>query len=154
SATSWENSALAHAHLYQKLSSSMELKYQKPEIKLNHLHKMTTEVGMIQFSILNQPDVTSGYTLDDNARALIVICENYPPTKNNGLIISLKKYLYFILNCQRHDGRFLNYVDGSKRFTKQNDMVNLEDSNGRAIWALGHLLKIEHLVPANYSYLF
>lgn len=154
SATCWENSALAHGHLFQKLAFSMELKYQKPDIKLNHLHKMTTEVGMIQFAIVNQPDISSGYTLDDNARALIVVCENYRLTQNNALIPFLKKYLCFILNCHRPNGRFLNYVDGSKRFTKQNDMVNLEDSNGRAIWALGHLLKIEHLVPANYSYLF
>jgi hypothetical protein len=26
---------------------------------------------MIQFSIINQPDLNSGYTLDDNARALV-----------------------------------------------------------------------------------
>lgn len=154
SATSWENSALAHGHLFQKLALSTELVYQKPELKLDHLHRMTTEVGMIQFAKLNQPDITSGYTLDDNARALIVICKNYTLTSDNGLIPSLKKYLSFILNCQRHDGRFFNYVDESKTFTKQNEKVNLEDSNGRAIWALGHLLEIENLVPAKYAYLF
>ncbi|HUH26621.1 glycosyltransferase [Gelidibacter sp.] len=154
SATSWENSALAHGHLFNKLALSTKLKYQKPELKLDHLHKMTTEVGLIQFAKLNQPDISSGYTLDDNARALIVICEYYKLTQNNSLIPNLRKYLSFILNCQRHDGRFYNYVDENSTFTKQNDQVNLEDSNGRAIWALGHLLEIENLVPANYAYLF
>ncbi|WP_051209756.1 glycosyltransferase [Gelidibacter mesophilus] len=154
SATSWENSALAHGHLFQKLAHGTALVYQKPEIKLDHLHKMTTEVGMIQFAKLNQPDSSSGYTLDDNARALIVICENYKLTKDISLLPSLKKYLSFILNCQRHDGRFFNYVDENREFTQQNEKVNLEDSNGRAIWALGHLLEIENLIPAQYAYLF
>ena len=36
---------------------------------LNHLKKMTTDTGIIQFSKINQPDINSGYTLDDNARA-------------------------------------------------------------------------------------
>lgn len=154
SANSWENSALAHGNLFQNLAISTELKYQKPELKLDHLHKMTTEIGLIQFAKLNQPDSTSGYTLDDNARALIVICEYYKLTKNNSLIPALKKYFSFILNCQRHDGRFFNYVDENSTFTKQNDKVNLEDSNGRAIWALGQLLEIENLIPASYAYLF
>lgn len=154
SANSWENSALAHGHLFQKFGLATDLQYQKPHLKLDHLHKMTTKVGMIQFAKLNQPDITSGYTLDDNARALIVICEYYKRTGKKELIPSLKKYFSFILNCQRHDGRFFNYVDESKTFTKQNDQVNLEDSNGRAMWALGHLLEIENLLPAKYIYIF
>ncbi|MBC7642675.1 MAG: mannosyltransferase, partial [Flavobacterium sp.] len=39
----------------------------------------------------------------------------------------------------------LNYVDVNKNFTKQNS-ENLADSNGRAIWALGYLLSISHLL--------
>lgn len=154
SATSWENSALAHGHLFQKFAHPTQLVYQKPKIKLDHLQKMTSEVGLIQFAKLNQPDITSGYTLDDNARALIVICEYYKRTQNISLMPLLKKYFSFILNCQRNDGRFFNYVDDHQNFTPQNDKVNLEDSNGRAIWALGHLLEIEHLFPAKYTYLF
>jgi hypothetical protein len=38
------------------------------------------------------------------------------------------------------EGDFLNYVDYSRNFTKQNQETNLEDSNGRAIWALGFLI--------------
>lgn len=149
-ATSWENSALAHADLFQKFTPAMELKHQKSDIKLDHVHRMTTDVGMIQFSKLNHPDISSGYTLDDNARALIVICEYYKLTKNEDLMPSLMKYLRFILKCQRIDGRFYNYVNEKQQFTNQNECVNLEDSNGRAIWALGHLLAIEHLVPSRY----
>ena len=150
SATSWENSALAHAKLFQKFVPLMELQYEKPDIKLDHVKRLTTDVGMIQFAILNHPDINSGYTLDDNARALIVICEYYKLTRNEDLLPILFKYLGFILKCQRHDGRFYNYVDEKQQFTDQNESVNLEDSNGRAIWALGHFLEIETLVPSRY----
>lgn len=153
-ATAWENSALAHGHLFQTLMHSRNIAYEKRDIKLDHLYRMTTDVGLVQFAKLNQPDMDSGYTLDDNARALIVICEYYKMTENKELIPALKKYFSFILSCQRHDGKFLNYVDERKTFTKQNEKVNLEDSNGRAIWALGHLLEIEHLLPVKYSYIF
>lgn len=153
-ATSWENSALAHGQMFQKFAPNIELKFQKPEIKLDHLLKMTTEVGLIQFSKLNQPDISSGYTLDDNARALIVICEYYKLTRDKSLMPSLIIYFRFVLNCLRYDGSFLNYVNEHKEFTEQNESVNLEDSNGRGIWALGHLLEIEDLVPVTYTYIF
>jgi len=37
-------------------------------------------------------------------------------------------------------GDFLNYVDIENKFTAQNKSENLEDSNGRALWALGYLI--------------
>ena len=44
-------------------------------------------------------------------------------------------------------GNFLNYVNEEREFTEQNNYTNLEDSNGRAIWALGRLLSIRDLLP-------
>ena len=55
----------------------LSLNYATPALKLDHILKMTTPIGMIQFSKLNQPDLDSGYTLDDNARALIAFAEYY-----------------------------------------------------------------------------
>ncbi|WP_299392067.1 glycosyltransferase [uncultured Gelidibacter sp.] len=152
-ATSWENSALAHGHLFQNYAPQIKLDYPKPEIKLDHLNKMTTDLGIIQFSHLNHPDISSGYTLDDNARALIVICELYKLTRDEELVPSLLTYFSFIVNCQRHDGRFFNYVNSNAQFTPQNEVVNLEDSNGRGIWAIGHLLGIADLLPEHQDYL-
>lgn len=48
------------------------------------------------------------------------------------------------------EGNFLNYVDVNKAFTDQNS-ENLEDSNGRAIWALGYLVSISDLLPAELA---
>src|SRR5690606_6388037 len=137
--TSWENAAISHAHLFsENIKKSLKLKYKKPSININHLKAMTTEVGIIQFSNINTPDLNSGYTLDDNARALIAACDYYKITQNPLDLKLIRTYVNFILNCQRDNGLFLNYVNKDKKFTKQNDEVNLEDANGRAIWALGY----------------
>jgi hypothetical protein len=111
---------------------------------------MTTGLGMIQFSDINRPDIESGYTLDDNARALIVLCQHYQLTGDVSDLKYIKIYFNFIQCCFRHDGRFLNYVDKDFQFTEQNKSENLEDACGRAIWALGFLLSIATQFPEAY----
>lgn len=149
--SSWENIAIAHALLFQKtLQTKIRLRFKKPDIDLSHLKKMTTGTGIIQFSRINQPDIQSGYTLDDNARALIAMCQHYILTKDPSALLYIKIYANFVMSCVRHDGTFLNYVDKNVRFTEQNDKENLEDACGRAIWGLGYLLSVTHLLPQEY----
>ena len=38
-------------------------------------------------------------------------------------------------------------MDKEYRFTNENDLINLEDARGRAIWALGYFLSISRLLP-------
>jgi glycosyltransferase involved in cell wall biosynthesis len=145
--TAWENSAIAHVLLFEKINNEkLELHYKIPEINLNHFKKMTTDFGIIQFSIINQPDLKSGYTLDDNARALVAMCQHFELTNDLLDLEYIQLYFNFIKYCLQPEGNFLNYVDSDKNFTTQNN-ENLEDSNGRAIWALGFLLAISHLLP-------
>lgn len=146
--TAWENTAIAHAILFEKVGEShVPLAYNLPEIKLDHIKKLTTDFGMIQFSKLNQPDVDSGYTLDDNARALIAICQYFELSLDQTVVKYIKIYFDFIKHCQQPEGYFLNYVNEKANFTKQNDSTNLADANGRAIWALGYLISISSLLP-------
>jgi hypothetical protein len=109
---------------------------------------MTTDVGMIQFSKKNLPDINSGYTLDDNARAMVAMCMHYKLTHDKTDVNYIRKYINFIEYCQQPEGDFLNYVDKDRKFTDQNKDVNLEDSNGRAIWALGYLVSLSFLLPS------
>src|ERR1700704_1239935 len=44
---------------------------QLPELKLNHVHALTDDTGMLQHAIFTIPNRAEGYTTDDNARALI-----------------------------------------------------------------------------------
>ncbi len=144
----WENTAIAHARLFESLRpSEITLHYSLPNIHLGHVKKMTTQFGMIQFSKINHPDPSSGYTLDDNARALVAMCMHYELFDRKRDLAYLKIYLDFIERCLQPDGSFLNYIDTDELFTDQNLEVNLDDANGRAIWALGHLISKRSILP-------
>jgi glycosyltransferase involved in cell wall biosynthesis len=147
--TAWENASIAHAILFEKIGGAeLSVKYNVPPIRLDYLKKMTTYFGILQFSVLNSPSLDSGYTLDDNARALIAMCRHFELTGDRSDIKYIKIYFYFIKYCQQTDGCFLNYVDEKEQFTEQNNSINLEDSTGRAIWGLGYLLSLRSLLPA------
>ena len=145
--SAWENSAIAHAKLFEEITENkFSLKYKVPKINLDHIKNLTTNFAMIQFSKINQPDIETGYTLDDNARALVAMCQHFELYRNQDDIQYITKYYNFIHFCLQPEGHFLNYVDVNKKFTKQNN-ENLADSNGRAIWALGYLISVSHLLP-------
>lgn len=150
--TAWENSAIAHGRLLEKISESrLSLTYHLPPINLDHLKKLTTDFGMIQFSKINQPDHSSGYTLDDNARALIAISQHFELTSHVDDLKYIRIYFNFIRYCLQPEGNFLNYIDKNKFFTNQNQSTNLDDSNGRAIWALGYLISLGELLPKDIT---
>ncbi|MFO7722159.1 MAG: glycosyltransferase [Bacteroidales bacterium] len=146
--TAWENSAVAHARLFAGLApESVALQYDIPEINLKHLHRLTDHFGIIQFAKLSHPDLNMGYTLDDNARALVTVCMHYALFRDDGMIPAIRKYLRFVGLCQQSNGSFLNYIDRYYKFTEQNQKVNLDDANGRAVWALGYLISLKSLLP-------
>jgi glycosyltransferase involved in cell wall biosynthesis len=146
--SAWENSAVAHIHLFEKISNEqIIIKYNLPVINLSHLKKMTNETGMIQFARMNQPDIKSGYTLDDNTRALIALSMYYSQTRDAELLPLISIYLRFIGTCLQSDNTFLNYMNKELQFTEQNLAENLDDSNGRAIWGLGYVISQKEILP-------
>ncbi len=148
-ATSWQNSAVAHIHLFANMVGQVSsLAYSVPRINLAHIKRMTTDRGLIQFAEINTPDLKSGYALDDNARALVAILHYYDQYAAFDCLSLISKYLHFIAHCMQDDGTFLNYVDTGGRFTEQNFAENLDDANGRAIWALGEVFAKSHILPA------
>ncbi|HEV8283761.1 MAG TPA: glycosyltransferase [Chitinophagaceae bacterium] len=149
--TAWENAAIAHALLFERIcNNEILLRYNVPAINLDHVKKLTTGFGMIQFSKLNHPDIDSGYTLDDNARALIAMCRHFELTRDENDLKYITIYFNFIKSCQQPGGNFFNYISQEKKFTEQNNYTNLEDANGRSIWALGYLLSLSNLFPAKF----
>lgn len=150
-ATAWENSAIAHAHVFQEVShDDSPLHFTLPPVNLKHIKRLTRDFGMIQFSVINSPDINSGYTLDDNARALIALNLLFLHSKDDVCKSYIRTYLNFIRYCQQEDGSFMNYVNEQRQFTPQNEEVNLDDSNGRAIWALGYLISHSHGLPQEW----
>lgn len=148
SPTAWQNSAIAHIHiaLKQLKDVNFQLNSKMPEINLAHIKRMTTNFGIIQFAEICEPDFSSGYTIDDNARALIAIAKHFELTGKFSDLPLITIYLNFILFCQQKDGLFLNYVTTDKQFFDKNKDENLEDANGRAIWALGEFLSLKQFL--------
>jgi hypothetical protein len=148
SPTSWQNSAIAHIELVKNKNNKhkIALHYEMPKISLDHIKRMTTINGLIQFSAISKPNLQSGYTLDDNARALIAVTKHYQLTNTEEDLELINTYLKFILFCQQENGSFLNYVDKEGNFTINNSNENLEDSNGRAIWALGEFISHKEII--------
>ncbi|MDB5253573.1 MAG: mannosyltransferase [Flaviaesturariibacter sp.] len=147
--TAWQNAAISHALLLKDLCCPEQaLEYKIPPVNLAHLKKMTTHFGIVQFSKTNHPDIRSGYTLDDNARALVALCQQFDLEPSPEHVSYIRLYFDFIKGCLQPGGIFLNYLDEMEAFTIQNSETNLEDSTGRAIWALGFLISVRDKLPA------
>jgi glycosyltransferase involved in cell wall biosynthesis len=151
SPTAWQNAAIAHIDLAKQILKEIDfpLYFKIPEINLDHIERMTTDFGMIQFAKIADPDLTSGYTIDDNARALIAVAKHFELTGKFSDLPLINIYLKYILFCQQKDGSFLNYVTSNKKFFDKNKDENLEDANGRTIWALGEFLSMKQLLDFN-----
>ncbi|KAA6306118.1 mannosyltransferase, partial [termite gut metagenome] len=99
--TAWENSAIAYALLFnKKLDIKTSPVYSLPPLNTEHIKRMSRGFAMIQFSKGNRPDIKSGYTLDDNARALIALSQMYAERKDVSCETYIETYLNFICHCQ------------------------------------------------------
>ncbi len=146
--SSWKNVAVKQVNIYKKcVVENFGFDYKYPPIKLNHLKNMTTNLGILQFCKVSDPDSSSGYTLDDNARALIAMCLHYRSFQKSSDLPYINTYLTFIERCQNKSGTFINYIDEHNNVHIKNDYVNLEDSNTRAVWALGTVISIKKYLP-------
>ncbi|MDD3890406.1 MAG: hypothetical protein PHR65_10895 [Syntrophomonadaceae bacterium] len=90
-----------------------------------HLRAMTDETGLLQFSHKSIPDPLSGYTLDDNARALIISLSMDSDMKY------ARKYATWLYNAQQNDGSWSNFQLNNEYFSSYDS----EDSIGRALLA-------------------
>lgn len=88
-----------------------------------HLIRMTDKNGMLQFSRLGVPDISSGYTLDDNARALMITA-NHEDMQELAAV-----YAAYLFKAQDKNGGWCNLlIDGTYYAT-----CDSEDSIGRAL---------------------
>ena len=148
--TTWENVAIQYGLLFGELTNRVEdLRFNIPPIKLDHIKELTTDFGMLQFSNFSQPDPTSGYTLDDNARALIDMVMYHKYYEDDIALKLANIYLSFMESMQRDNGWFDNYRNYEEQLTNQNYEVNLDDANGRALWSLGYAIAHKQILPVD-----
>jgi glycosyltransferase involved in cell wall biosynthesis len=111
-----------------------------PDIKLDHLFRMTDQTGMVEHAVFVVPNYPEGYTTDDNARALIVttLLEDLGVCVPSGSADLASRYLAFLWHAfDPASKRFRNCLSYERRWQ---ETENSEDSHGRAVWGLGTVL--------------
>lgn len=148
----WENSAQIYNNIFDRITGNkLTTDYKYPPIKLDFLKLLTDRTGILQLSYKGEPDLRAGYTLDDNALALFVFCMHFKITGDINDITYIRKYLKFLYHCFQASGEFYKYVDHERKFPSRNLNENLEESQAKAIWALGYLYSMKGLVPSEMT---
>jgi glycosyltransferase involved in cell wall biosynthesis len=147
----WNNVAKEYGNLFeearQKRPSVMQKKVAMrsldeespilPEIKLDHLIRMTDFIGIFQHAKHNVPNFAEGYCTDDNSRALIltVLLENLGTINSLRLYDLASRFLGFVRYAwDEKAARFRNFLTFQRKWAEENFF---EDSHARAVWALG-----------------
>jgi glycosyltransferase involved in cell wall biosynthesis len=111
-----------------------------PELRLDHLRRLTDDTGMLQHATFAVPNYAEGYTSDDNARALVltVLLEQLGQENSSAVDNYAARYLAFLGHAfNSQNGRFRNFLTYERKWT---EAQGSEDCHGRALWALGTVL--------------
>lgn len=136
---SFEAARLERAVMSRKSFATKTLDQQPhelPELKLNHLSRLTDSTGIFQHAIFSVPNFSEGYCTDDNARAFIlsVLLDELEeePEHTRTLATTYAAFLHHAFNPKTK--RFRNFLGFDRHWL---DEQGSEDSHGRALWALG-----------------
>ncbi len=108
-------------------------------LSLDHLFRMSGSLGVIQHSRYAEPDPATGYTTDDNARALMAALGLWVHLGDPRLLELAARYVRFLALAQRPDGSFVNFFGPRGERLEE---VGSEDSFGRALWGCGAALAL------------
>jgi glycosyltransferase involved in cell wall biosynthesis len=136
---SFERARLEGAMLSRKTFATKTLDQaprQLPELRLDHLARMTDSTGIFQHAILTVPNFSEGYCTDDNARAFIlaVLLDELEeePERARTLATTYAAFLHHAFDLGSK--RFHNHLSFDRRWL---DERGSEDCHARALWALG-----------------
>ncbi len=115
-------------------------KVELPTIALEHVLRLTDEVGIIQHAFHSLPRREDGYATDDNARALQLVARL--SNSDSRLRRSLgERYLAFIVHAFRPAKRgFANFMGFDRRWMEE---VGSDDCHGRTLYALATVMATE-----------
>jgi glycosyltransferase involved in cell wall biosynthesis len=114
-----------------------------PEVKLDYLKLLTDDVGIIQHSNLGVPARHHGYSTDDVGRALVALTKLIDSQKKAEELWKLiTTYMSFLEHAQTETGHFHNFMSYKREFL---DEKGSEDTLGRAIYGLGHVVSCPYL---------
>lgn len=147
----WPNVALAYLRNFLNCVPTLNhFKKNLPPIKLSHLIRLTDNFGIFQFADFAIPDPRFGYTLDDNARALLFAGLYYERFRKPFALRLVEIYLKFIEHVANSNGTFENYVNYDQAInTELNTKDSLEDANARTFYALMRIYTLK-TIPQVY----
>ena len=136
---SFQQARLDHSFVGRKSSPIKTLDEQPdqlPELKLDHLFRMSDSTGIFQHACFTVPNFAEGYCTDDNARALALTLSLQRLGKSSPKIQLLATTYAAFLNhaFDRKSGRFRNFMGFDRHWLED---VGSEDCQGHALWALG-----------------
>ncbi len=138
-AKSFEQARQDHSFVGRKSSPIKTLDEQPgllPELKLDHLFRMSDSTGIFQHASFTVPNFSEGYCTDDNARALALALMlhklGHVSAPLNARAATYAAFLNHAFDRQR--GRFRNFMSFDRRWLED---VGSEDCQGHALWALG-----------------
>jgi glycosyltransferase involved in cell wall biosynthesis len=107
-----------------------------PELKLNHLLRMTDSTGVFQHAVFSVPNFSEGYCTDDNARAFVlaVLMSELGGAAENIRTLATTSAAFLHHAFDSKTRRFHNHMSFDRRWL---DPEGSEDCHGRALWALG-----------------
>ncbi len=108
-----------------------------PPVKLDHLRRLTDDTGMLQHASFAVPNFHEGYSIDDNARALIVTVYLEELGHGEGFDLACRYLAFIAYAFNPETGRFRNFMNFQRQWLEESGS---EDSHGRTLWALGHVL--------------
>jgi hypothetical protein len=106
-------------------------------IALDHLDRMTDPTGLIQHAIYGVPRRDSGYTTDDNARALHLCTRLWRRRPDERLLKRVTVYLGFLEFARRPGGGFHNFLSYQRHWL---DAEGGGDCQGQAVRALAEVI--------------
>jgi hypothetical protein len=106
-------------------------------IVLDHLDRMTDSTGLIQHAIYSIPRRESGYTTDDNARALRLCTRLWCRDPDNRMLSRITTYLSFLEHARCPVRGFHNFLSYQRDWL---DAAGTGDCQGQAVRALAEVL--------------
>jgi glycosyltransferase involved in cell wall biosynthesis len=109
---------------------------QLPELKLDHLFRISDSTGIFQHASFTVPNFAEGYCTDDNARALVLALMLQKLGHGSPQLgAHAATYAAFLNHAfDRKRGRFRNFMGFERHWLEE---VGSEDCQGHALWALG-----------------
>jgi hypothetical protein len=101
---------------------------------ISAVERMSDSTGMFQHAIFSVPDRRHGYCIDDNARALMLVCQipDMDAVQRDKWMTIYASFLQYAWNPEER--RFRNFMNFDRTWCED---FGSEDSNGRTLWAFG-----------------